>query len=54
MNMTEQSFRLAPMSPLIWILTFTLLAVPAVFFSTVMVGRHLLAVPALCVVAMYV
>jgi hypothetical protein len=54
MNTTEQSFRLAPMSPLIWMLTLTLLAVPAVFFSTAMVGRHLLAVPALCVVVMYV
>jgi hypothetical protein len=35
-------------------LTLTLLAVPAVFFSIAMVGRHLLAVPALCVVVMYV
>jgi hypothetical protein len=54
MNTTVQSFRLAPMSPLIWMLTLTLLAVPAVFFSTAMVGRHLLTVPALCVVVMYV
>lgn len=54
MNTTVQSFRLAPMSPLIWMLTLALLAVPAVFFSTAMVGRHLLTVPALCVVVMYV
>jgi len=42
------------MSPLIWMLTLALLAIPAVFFSTAMVGRHLLTVPALCVVVMYV
>ena len=54
MNTTVQSFRLAPMSPLIWTLTLALLAVPAVFFSTAMVGRHLLTVPALCVVVLYV
>ena len=54
MNTTVQSFRLAPMSPLLWMLTLALLAVPAVFFSTAMVGRHLLTVPALCVVVMYV
>ena len=54
MHTTVQSFRLAPMSPLIWTLTLALLAVPAVFFSTAMVGRHLLTVPALCVVVMYV
>src|SRR5882672_8072839 len=54
MHTTVQSFRLAPMSPLIWMLTLALLAIPAVFFSTAMVGRHLLTVPALCVVVMYV
>jgi Bacterial PH domain len=54
MNMTVQRFQLAPMSPLIWMLTLVLLAVPAVFFSTAMVGRHLLTVPALCVVVLYV
>ena len=54
MHTTVQSFRLAHMSPLIWILTLALLAVPAVFFSTAMVGRHLLTVPALCIVVMYV
>src|SRR4029434_10865389 len=54
MHTTVQSFRLAPMSPLIWMLTLVLLAVPAVFFSTAMVGRHLLTVPALCIVVMYV
>src|SRR5215510_4505208 len=54
MNTTVQSFRLAHMSPLIWILTLALLAIPAVFVSTAMVGRHLLAVPALCVVVLYV
>ena len=54
MHTTVQSFRLAPMSPLIWMLTLVLLAAPAVFFSTAMVGRHLLTVPALCVVGIYV
>ena len=53
MNTTVPSFRLAPMSPLIWMLTLALLAVPAVFFSTAIVGRHLLAVPALCIVVLY-
>jgi hypothetical protein len=54
MHTTVQSFRLAHMSLLIWMLTLVLLAVPAVFFSTAMVGRHLLTVPALCIVVMYV
>jgi Bacterial PH domain/Protein of unknown function (DUF3093) len=54
MHTTVQSFRLAPMSPLIWTLTLALLAVPVVFFSAAMVGRHLLTVPALCVVVLYV
>jgi Bacterial PH domain len=54
MHTTAQSFRLAPMSPLIWMLTLALLAVPVVFFSTAMVGGHLLTVPALCVVVLYV
>jgi hypothetical protein len=54
MHTTVQSFRLAPMSPLIWMLTLALLAVPVVFFSTAMVGGHLLTVPALCVVVLYV
>ena len=54
MHTTVQSFRLAPMSPLIWTLTLALLAVPVVFFSTAMVGGHLLTVPALCVVVLYV
>jgi Bacterial PH domain len=54
MHTTVQSFRLAHMSPLIWMLTLALLAVPVVFFSTAMVGGHLLTVPALCVVVLYV
>jgi hypothetical protein len=54
MNTTGQSFRLAHMSPLIWVLTLMLLAVPAVFFSTAIFGRHLLSVPALGVVVAYV
>ena len=54
MHTTVQSFRLAPMSPLIWMLTLALLAVPAIFFSTAIVGRHLLKVPALCIIVMYI
>ena len=53
MHTTVQSFRLAHMSPLIWMLTLALLAVPVVFFSTAIVGRHLLTVPALCIVVLY-
>jgi hypothetical protein len=41
------------MSPLIWILTLALLALPAVFFSIAMAGRHLLVVAGLCVAVLY-
>jgi len=53
MNSTETSFRLAPMSPLILILTFALLALPLVFLINAVFGKSLFLVPALLVIAIY-
>ena len=47
------SFRLARMSPLILILTLILLAIPIVFLANAVLGRSLLAAPALLVIAIY-
>jgi Bacterial PH domain len=48
-----QTFRLARMSPLILGLTLVALAVPVVFFVTVIAGGRLLLIPVLLVVAIY-
>ena len=47
------SFRLAPMSPMIRILTFILLAIPLAFFAAALVGTSILVAPAVLVVTMY-
>jgi hypothetical protein len=54
MSATVQNFRLAPMSPLIWMLTLALLAIPAVFFSVANIGSQLLAIPAVFILVIYV
>lgn len=54
MNTPVTTFRLAPMSVVIWLLTLAILAVPAVLFCTAINEGHPLAVPALCVVSLYV
>lgn len=48
-----KSFRLAPMSPVILILTLALLAVPVVFLATAVLGKSLIVVPGVFVVAIY-
>ena len=53
MNTSFHSFRLARMSPLILILTLIMLAIPIVFLANAALGRSLLAVPALLVIAIY-
>ena len=53
MNTSFYSFRLARMSPLILILTLILLAIPIVFLANAVLGRSLLAAPALLVIAIY-
>ena len=47
------SFRLAPMSPMIRILTFILLAIPLAFFAAALVGTSILVAPAVLVVTLY-
>lgn len=53
MNSEFTSFRLARMSPLIFGLTLTLLALPFAFLASVAVGKSLLLVPALLVIGIY-
>src|SRR5215470_14384929 len=53
MSESFSSFRLARMSPLIFVLTLFLLAIPVVFLGSVAFGRSLLAAPALLVIAIY-
>jgi hypothetical protein len=53
MSTTVRSFRLAPMSSLIWTVTLVLLAIPAVFVSVAMMGRQVLAIPAVFVLVIY-
>ena len=53
MNSEFTSFRLARMSPLIFGLTPTLLALPFAFLASVAVGKSLLLVPALLVIGIY-
>jgi hypothetical protein len=48
-----ETFRLAPMSPLVLTLTVVLLAMPLVFFVGALLGTRVLAVPALLVIATY-
>src|SRR6185295_9361168 len=47
------SFRLAPMSAAIVVLTMIVLAVPAIFLVVAARGREILATPGLLVIALY-
>ena len=53
MNITAQHFRLAPMSPVISMLTLLLLTLPVVFIAIAIFVNPVLAVPALCLMALY-
>jgi len=53
MSTTGQSFPLAPMSGLIWIVTAVLMAIPVAFIAAAMAGGRVLIFPAACVVAIY-
>ena len=53
MSTTVKSFRLAPMSPLILLLTLGLLVLPLAFLASAVYGTALFVVPALFVVAIY-
>jgi hypothetical protein len=48
-----RSFRLAPMSPLVRALTLLLLALPFAFLAGPLLGRPVLALPALFLIAIY-
>lgn len=47
------SFRFAPMSPMIRVLTLILLAIPLVFFVVALIGTSILVGPAVLVATMY-
>ena len=53
MDDPAKSFRLAPMSPLILVLTLVLLALPALFLAGAALRRGPLAVPGFVLVAIY-
>jgi Bacterial PH domain len=53
MTAPVQSFRLAPMSPLILVLTLVLLALPLVFLANAAVGGRVLLVPGLLLIVIY-
>jgi hypothetical protein len=53
MSTPTTSFRLAPMSPLIWVLTVFLLALPAVFLGMSAVRGGWLTLPALLLLCIY-
>lgn len=49
-----KAFRLAPMSPIILVMTLILLALPIFFFIAAMFGAHLHLAPGLLVISLYV
>jgi hypothetical protein len=53
MSTTVKSFRLAPMSRLILVLTVGLLALPVVFLANAVFGKGLLVAPALILLGIY-
>jgi hypothetical protein len=53
MDTTAKSFRLAPMSPLILVLTLVLLALPVVFVTSTAIRGGPLAIPGFLLLAIY-